>query len=152
MNILGFEVSLSLVWFLVGVIFVALEVILPGFIVIFFTLGAWLVAIILLVFDVEVSNQILVWVVSSLVLLFSLRRYALRTFKGESVDIDKESQDSKIGKIAYVTADIKANKQGEIKVMGSFWRATCDKDVKKGASVKIIAQDDDGLTMKVEVV
>jgi len=39
---------------------------------------------------------------------------------------------------------------GEIKIMGSFWRAISDIDIKEGQSVLIASQEsEDGLTFKV---
>jgi len=44
-------------------------------------------------------------------------------------------------------------KPGEIKAMGSFWRATANEEIEEGLSVLIEAKDsEDGLTFKVKPV
>jgi len=145
-------VSLSLIWFLVGVLFLIVELALPAFILIFFTAGCWIVAWVTWLFDIELTSQILIFLVSSLVLLFILRKYSLKIFKGNTSDnIDDNYADSKIGKTAIVTKAISPNKPGEIKVIRSFWRAIADTEIEEGQSVVIESQDPkDALTFKVK--
>jgi len=144
--------SSSLIWFLVGVAFLIAELTLPGFILIFFTGGCWIVALVTGLFDIELAIQILIFLVSSLTLLFSLRKYSLKIFKGNTRDsIDDHYTNSKIGKTAIVTQTIRSNMPGEIKVMGSFWRAIAEVEIQEGQSVLIESQEsEDGLTFKVK--
>jgi len=145
--------SSSLIWFLVGVVFLIAELALPGFILIFFTAGGWIAALVAWLFNIELTSQILIFIVSSLTLLFTLRKYSLKLFKGKTIDsIDDHYTDSKIGKTAIVTKTITPNMPGEIKVMGSFWRAVAEVEIKKGQSVLIENQEsEDGLTFKVNL-
>ena len=144
--------SPSLIWFLVGVAFLISELIMPAFILIFFTVGCWIAAVVVLLIDIELTKQILVFLVSSLFLLFTLRKYSLKIFRGKTQDeIDDHYSDSKIGKTAIVTKKITPNKLGEIKVMGSFWRATANEEIEEGRSVLIEQRgSEDGLTLKVK--
>ena len=144
--------SPSLMWFLVGVAFLIAELIMPAFILIFFTVGCWIAAVVVLLIDIELTKQILVFLVSSLFLLFTLRKYSLKIFRGKTQDeIDDHYSDSKIGKTAIVTKKITPNKLGEIKVMGSFWRATANEEIEEGRSVLIEQRgSEDGLTLKVK--
>ena len=144
--------SPSLIWFLIGVAFLISELLVPGFILIFFTAGCWITALVFFLINIELTIQIIVFIGSSLVLLFSLRKYAIKTFKGDTRDdIDDRYSDSKIGKTAIVTKAITQNRPGEIKVMGSFWRATSDTEIEEGESVLIESQaSEDGLTFKVK--
>ena len=146
--------SSSLIWFLVGVVFLFTELALPGFILIFFTAGCWIVALITWLFDIELTSQILIFIVTSLASLFTLRKYSLKIFKGKTRDsIDDHYTDSLIGKSAIVTKTITPNMLGEVKVMGSFWRAIAEVEIKEGKSVLIESQEsDDGLTFKVKPV
>ena len=146
--------SSSLIWFLVGVAFLIAEFALPGFILIFFTAGCWIVASVTWLFNIELTSQILIFIVSSLALLFTLRKYSLKIFKGETRDsIDDHYKDSKVGKTAIVTKAITSNMHGEIKVMGSFWRAIAEVEIEEGQSVLIESQaSEDGLTFKVKPV
>jgi inner membrane protein len=76
----------------------------------------------------------------------------MKIFKGTTRDdVDDRYADSKIGKTATVTKKIIPSMPGEIKVMGSFWRATSDIKIEEGQSVLIESQEsEDGLTFKVK--
>ena len=144
--------SLPLIWFLVGVAFLIAEFVLPGFILIFFAAGCWVAALSVLIFDIPLTGQIAVFIVASLIFLFSLRKYSLTVFKGSTRDgTDAYDSDAKIGKKGVVTKAITAGSYGEIKVMGSFWRATAESAIEEGRSVVITGNDaDDRLTFIVK--
>jgi len=144
--------SPSLLWFLAGVVFLIAELLIPGFILIFFTAGCWIVGVTVLLADIGLTAQIVVFTLSSLVLLFTLRKYSMKIFKGTTSDsVDDHYADSKIGKKAVVTKAITPDVPGEIKVMGSFWRAVADSDIEEGRSVVVENKEsDDGLTLKVK--
>ena len=83
--------SSSLIWFLIGVVFLVSEILLSGFILIFFTAGCWIVALVTWLLEIELASQIFIFVASSLTLLFTLRKYSLKIFRGktrESIDHD----------------------------------------------------------------
>jgi len=128
-------ISLYLVWFLIGIGFLVAEMMVPGFILIFFTAGSWIVAIsVFLVADMTLTTQIIIFIVSSLVLLFTLRRYGLNTFTGKSKGgVDDEF--SSIGQKAVVTEAIPEDGYGEIELGGTFWRATADVPIGKDQRV-----------------
>jgi len=144
--------SPQLIWFLIGVAFLVAELLAPGFILIFFTAGCWITAIVTVLSGIDTTVQIILFIISSLVLLVSLRKYSLKTFKGEAKEnIDDSNKDAKIGKTALVTRAIAPNMPGEIKAMGSFWRAVADMEIEKGKSVVIESHEsEDGLTYKVK--
>ena len=71
------EFSVSLLWFLLGVLFLVAELIIPGFVLIFFTAGCWVTALTVWLTDIDLSIQILIFTVSSLVLLFTLRKFSM---------------------------------------------------------------------------
>ena len=144
--------SSSLIWFLIGVVFLVSEIVLSGFILIFFTAGCWIVALVAWLFKIELASQIFIFSASSLTLLFTLRKYGMKIFRGNTrQNIDDHYTDSKIGKTAIVTRAISPNLPGEIKFMGSFWRANAEEAIKEGQSVSIEGQEsDDGLTFRVK--
>ncbi len=145
-------ISISLMWFFAGVIFLLAELMLPGFIVIFFAGGSFIAAICAWLFDISLTTQTVIFLFSSLLLLFTLRRYSLKIFKGKVIDnMDDDYGNAKIGKRAIVTKRITPELQGEIKFMGSFWRATSEEIIEEGQSVIIQNQiTDNGLTFKVK--
>jgi len=148
------DISLSLMWFFAGVIFLVAELMLPGFIVIFFAGGSFAASLSAWLFDISLTMQTSVFLFSSLVLLFTLRRYSLKIFRGKVVDnIDDDYGNSKIGKHAVVTKTITPQLPGEIKFMGSFWRATSSETIKEGQAVVIKSQvSENGLTFIVKAV
>lgn len=144
--------SPALIWFLVGVVFIVLELFIPGFILIFFAAGSWITALFAWLSGIGLTFQIVLFMVSSLVLLFALRKIGLKTFRGEiRKNTDDRLSDVKIGKTAVVTQTISPHVPGEIKVMGSFWRATADTKIETGISVIVENQEsEDGLTFRVK--
>lgn len=144
--------STPLLWFLAGVVFLIAEWGAPGIILIFFTAGCWIVAITVWLFDIGFTTQIIIFIASSLILLFALRKYSLNIFRGKTRDtVDDSYAESKIGKTALVTKDISANLPGEIKLMGSFWRAVADVAIAADQPVVITKQEsEDGLTFRVK--
>ncbi len=146
------SISPALIWFFIGVVFLIAELMLPGFILIFFTAGCWITGLAVWLLDIDLMIQIVIFIATSLVLLFTLRKYGMKTFKGTtSDDVDTHHADAKIGKTAVVTKAIAPNKPGEIKVMGSFWIAVSDMEIEEGKSVLVESQEsEDGLTFKVK--
>ena len=146
--------SSSLIWFLAGAAVLIAELALPGFILIFFAAGCWIAAVVTWLIDIDLASQILIFLVSSLSLLFTLRKFSLRIFKGQTRnDIDDHYTDSKIGETAIVTKKIAPTMPGEIKAKGSFWRAIAEMEIEEGRSVLIESQaSEDGLTFKVKPV
>ncbi|WP_462325081.1 NfeD family protein [Desulfoplanes sp.] len=145
-------VSSALIWFFVGVVFLAAEMMMPAFILIFFTAGSWIAAVSAWLFTPDLTEQIVVFVLSSLILLVCLRKYGLRTFKGGAIKgVDGSSTDAKIGKTALVTGPLSPGRVGEIKMQGSFWRAVADTEIAEGRPVIIMEKmSEDGLTFKVK--
>lgn len=144
-------ISLYLIWFLIGVGFLIGEMMVPGFILIFFTAGSWIVAgTVFFLPELELTTQIIIFMVSSLVLLFTLRRYGLNTFKGKSKDgVDDEF--TKIGQKAVVTEAIDQDGYGEIQLDGTFWRATAEVLIEKGQRVIVAGQEaNNSLVLKVK--
>ena len=144
-------ISLYLIWFLIGVGFLVGEMMIPGFILIFFTAGSWIVAISVFFFEeLALTTQIITFMVSSLVLLFTLRHYGLKTFKGKSkTGVDDEF--SSIGQNAVVTVAIPQNGYGEIQLTGTFWRATAEVPIDKDQRVVVEGQEsNNGLVLKVK--
>ena len=145
-------ISLYLIWFLIGVGFLIGEMMVPGFILIFFAAGSWVVAIsVFFLEDLALTTQIIIFIVSSLVLLFTLRRYGLKTFKGQSnTGVDDEF--TKLGQKAVVTKAIEQDSYGEIQLAGTFWRATADIPIDKDQRVIVEGQEaNNNLVLKVRL-
>src|SRR5688572_13114066 len=57
----------AVIWFIVGFIFFLLEFVVPGLILFFFAVGAWLVAILSLFIDLSINSQLLIFLATSIV-------------------------------------------------------------------------------------
>jgi inner membrane protein len=147
-----FGFSPWLIWFLVGVVFLLAELLMPGLILIFFCFGSWAASLLVALTDVDLEWQLIVFLCSSLILLFTLRKYFMRTFGGRSKDgADRELADRAVGKAAEATKRIAPLAPGEIKFRGSFWRAASDVEIEAGRPVVIVGTDsEDGLMYRVK--
>ena len=145
MSLMG--ISPVLVWFLVGIVFLALELLLPGLIVFFFGLGAWCVALMLALMPMSLAVQLLVFVVASLVLLVGLRSLLKKVFLGRSLEKDAMDGGQLLEGTGEVIDDILPPSLGKIKYSGSFWQASADQPLLKGTTVRILEKNN--LTVKV---
>ncbi len=144
-------ISLYLIWFLIGVALLVAEMMVPGFILVFFAAGSWIVAItVFFLEELSLTTQVIIFIVSSLVLLFSLRSYGLETFKGKSKGgVDDEF--SQVGQKGQVTKAIPVDGFGEIQLGGTFWRATANVTIEADKYVIVEGIDpNDGLVMQVK--
>ncbi len=128
----AFEFTPYLIWFLIGFVFVVLELAVPGFILFFFGIGAWLTAILLVFVDFSVQWQLTIFIVTSLAALLGLRRYALKIFQGFSEQKEASAIFEEAGQLVEVTEDILPDKPGQIKYRGSFWKAVSSAVLRKG--------------------
>ncbi len=135
------SIPLYLIWFLIGLGFLIGEMLTPGFILVFFAAGSWIVAILVFFLDgLTLTTQIVIFMVASLVMLIALRRYGLNTFKGKSKGgVDDEF--SSIGQKAIVTEAIPKDGYGEIQFGGTFWRASSDVSIDKEQCVIVEGQE-----------
>jgi inner membrane protein len=148
--------SAGLIWFLIGVGFLILELCLPGFVLIFFCFGSWVAALIAALWpSVGWSWGIAIFLAFSLIALVTLRKLALRIFRGrKSGTPEDESRDEfeeeLRGKTAVVTKEVAPAAGGEVKFRGSFWRAVASAPIAEGATVRIVGRaTEDGLTLEV---
>ena len=137
----------ELIWFVCGVVMIFLEFMLPGVILVFFGIGAVITSILVWVGLLPSPfSQLVVFGVTSLGLLFGLRKYASKFFKGGSTE---EENDEYSGKPARVTQKIVPNElSGKVFFEGSDWKADSQEIIEEGASVKVIGKNN--ITLIVE--
>jgi membrane protein implicated in regulation of membrane protease activity len=135
----------AMVWFMIGLGCVLAEFVIPGLVIIFFGIGAWCSALLLLFLDFSLFFQILCFVLCSIISLVCLRK---RIFLDKGVTEDVT--DDFIGKKARAQDDFRKGELGTVLFKGASWKAeTSSKgSIKKGAYVKITGQD--SLTLLVE--
>ena len=136
----------EIIWFLIGLVLLVLEFSAPGLIIAFFGAGAWIVALICLIFDISLTTQLFIFLITSILLLVFLRKSLRKVFKLEA--FDKNEMEDFIGKTATVTSKIIPNKPGKVDMNGTSWEAESDVEIAKGKTVRII--DRRSITFKVE--
>ena len=136
-----------LIWFLAGIIFFGLELLLPGLIVFFFGVGAWCAALAVYLLPIPLSGQLLVFLGASVVALVLLRATLKKVFLGRQ--FEKDAMENKVaeGSSGVVIEDIIPPAAGKIKYAGSFWQATAEESLAKGTVVRVVEKNN--LTVKV---
>lgn len=148
----------ALVWFIVGVVFFLGEMIVPGFIIFFFGIGAWVVAIAAIFGLDNLTLQLIVFVAVSILSLIFFRKKGKNIFRGKEKAFqskDDEKLDEFIedirGKKTTVISDIIPGEiSGKVEFRGTQWKAEAEEIIKAGTVVEIISRDN--ITLKVKVV
>ncbi len=140
----------SLIWLLIGLVLFVLEFANPGFITFFFGIGAWIVAIVTFVTDISINIQLVIFIIASLVLIVSLRKWIKSIFVGHitSKQIKDEMPEEFVGEKAIVSEQIIPNLKGRVEFRGSTWDAESDESILEGSPVEIIGKDT--ITLKVK--
>ncbi len=129
------------VWFVIGLFLIILEIALPGLILIFFGVGAWVTSLSILLFNPGLNMQLLIFVISSVAGLFLLRKFIKHRFFEEQEDDVDILEDEFIGKTLFVASDFKKGVPGKVHFKGTQWTAIADTELKHGDEVKIIEKD-----------
>ena len=135
-------VNPGLMWLSIGVILFVLEMAVPGFVLFFFGLAAWITALGCYLFSWNLTTQLAVFLVSSLITLFSLRSVVKKVFMGDSKDDEADSLMAKGGEKCVVSAAITPPAAGQVKFSGTFWRAEANENIAEGEVVEIVKQKD----------
>lgn len=134
---------LPYIWILAGVLLAGLELLTPGFVVIFFGIGAVITGVLSLFIpglSADLLIQFLIWAASSVGSLALFRRFFKKTFRGKVIEDD--GRDEYVGQIAEVTDAISPDKPGWVKFQGTSWKAiTYDAPLKPGDTAEIMKKD-----------
>ena len=139
-----------LVWFLIGLALILSEFLLPGIILIFFGAGAWVVALTTWIgLTGGTTSQLLVFAISSIVLLVLLRRWFRAKFLGHKAGEQDPfaNLDDLTGETVVVTADV-SPAGGKAEYKGATWSARSDSDIPAGSRAVVTAAD--GITLELE--
>jgi membrane protein implicated in regulation of membrane protease activity len=134
-------------WIVLGLVLVVSEIFVPLFIVIWFGLSAIIVGLIDLIFNISFMNELLFWIVLSVIFL----TLWLKFFKDQTVSKSGQS-DFKLNTKGVVTEEIKPHDKGKVKfdapVLGSSeWYAISDEPLAVGDTIHIV--DVNGQLLKV---
>jgi len=142
----------ELIWFLVGLLLLVLEFIMPGLIIAFFGFGAWIVAIICLITDIGINTQLIIFIAASILSLLVLRRWLKGVFLGHAGSKQdlKHNLEEFVGQRAVVKEKIVPKLGGKVEFHGSNWEAQADEEIAEGTVVEIIGKDN--ITLKVKAI
>jgi inner membrane protein len=131
----------ELFWFILGMGLFLLELIMPGFIIFFFGLGAWVTALICLIGHPGINLQIVIFAITSTLLLIGLRKIIQDKFLNSKRTRSDDVEDEFTGKEAVAKNDFGRLKQGKVEFKGTYWSAESASEVKEGQRVVIIQKD-----------
>ena len=145
----------ELIWFLVGLVLLVFEFIMPGLIIGFFGVGAWIVAIICLLSAYvtgSINTQLIIFIIASVLSLLLLRKWLKGIFIGHVKSKQDMTEDLNefIGERVVVKEKITPKAGGKVELHGTNWIAEADEEIAEGTVVEIISKDN--LTLKVKVV
>ena len=144
------EFNPVLIWFLAGLALIIFEFTLPGIILVFFGVSAWITALTTWIgLTPGWTSQLLTFSISSVVLLVLLRRWFRAKFFGHlSGDQDPlDNLDEFSGQVVTVTGDIDSVNGGKVEYKGAEWGARCDTALSAGSQAVI--ESVDGITLVV---
>lgn len=129
------------IWFLIGLVFILLELVIPGLIIIFFGVGAWITSLCLVIFDPGLNFQLLIFITTSVLSLLALRKFLRYKFFGATQTEPDSLEDEFLGKTLFVDKDFQKGIPGKIVFKGTDWTAVSDMELKSGDQVKIIKKE-----------
>ncbi|MDE7241392.1 NfeD family protein [Desulfovibrio sp.] len=152
--------SLPLIWFLLGVAFLAVELVNPTLVLGFFGIGAWVTACAALL-GLAPAWQIVLFIAASLLALRLLRRRFRHVFGGRAEaatdphDYGGSSEAAPphplAGHTGRVSRPVRPDGRGEVRIDGSFWRAVAPVYIPEGREVRVLgAMPEDSLVLRVE--
>ena len=128
-------------WFILGLGLFILELLLPGFIIFFFGLGAWVTALVCLIGHPGINLQIIIFAITSSILLLALRRIIQKKFLNSVNTKSEDVEDEFTGKEALATVDFGGMKKGKVEFKGTTWTAESSSEIREGQRVLIIEKD-----------
>lgn len=128
----------EVIWFLIGVGLLLLELVVPGLIFVFFGIGAWATAAILLGVDLSINTQLLLFAATSLGSLLLLRRSIRKKYMDVSINGEEDADNSFIGNQAISLTEISPGKDGKVEFNGSQWEACSTAFIEPRVAVTIV--------------
>jgi membrane protein implicated in regulation of membrane protease activity len=130
----------AVIWIIIGFVLFLLEFVLPGLILFFFAVGAWIVAILCLFIDLSINQQLIIFLLSSIVSILLLRKWFSKILwkRKHSTEL---MEDEFLGKIGKAETAISPGENGKVDFKGTTWQAASEDFIEKGENVLIIGND-----------
>jgi membrane protein implicated in regulation of membrane protease activity len=130
----------AVIWFIIGFILFVLEFIVPGLILFFFAVGAWIVALLSLFIDLSINTQLIIFVISSVLSILLLRKWVKKILYGTKRSTEL-LEDEFLGKTARAETAISPGKNGKVDFKGTSWQAASEDFIEKGENVIITGNE-----------
>ena len=138
----------ELFWFILGLGLFLLELVVPGFFIFFFGLGAWITALFCLIGNPGTNLQIIIFAITSVISLAALRSIIQKKFFYSKKNLSEEVEDEFTGREALATTDFGPDKYGKVEFKGTTWDAESKFEISKKQSVVIINKESFKLNVK----
>ncbi len=136
---MGSIFSAWLIWFIAGIGLAFLELLMPGFVVLFMGLGCLVVAGLLLIWPLTFTHQVLIFILATVASIVFLRKYLMKTFKGlSSMQSETDFDDFPRGEHVKVVQRVSPQVNGRIQFRGTFWDAAAEEEIDKGELAEIV--------------
>ena len=137
-------------WMYAGTLLMLMELLVPGFVVLFFGLSAMTVGLCRFAFGeaFDMSWQLAAFSAFSILYIVFLRRWFRKVFYGDVERSKADFGNENVGRIGRVTAAVNPPVSGRVMLGDAEWTAVADEPVPAGADVKVVAQEN--LTVRVE--
>jgi membrane protein implicated in regulation of membrane protease activity len=137
------------IWGAVGILFILLEFVVPGGIIVFLGMAALFVgALVYYGVITTITMSLIAWFMSSLFLMLFLRSVFIKYFEGDS-NIENVDEDEHIlGSIVQVIEEVFPYKEGRVRFRDSTWAARSEEEFKVGSSAVISGRQGNCLIIK----
>jgi inner membrane protein len=129
----------AVIWFIIGFACFLLEFVVPGLILFFFAVGAWIVAIVSLFIDISINSQLMLFLGSSVLTILLFRKWVKKIVWTKRTS--SEIEDEFIGKTGKAETVIAPGKNGKVDFKGTTWDACSEDIIEKGENVVITGND-----------
>ncbi len=137
------------VWLIASSIMFILEIFTVGFLLFFPAIGAFL-AFIFAVFRATSEIQVIVFVVSSLLMIAFIRPIVTKFFKSKDIAMNSRSLIGKNGIVIKTINNLEG--KGQVKVAGEIWTAVSESDDEIAEGSTILVQKVEGVKLVVKKV
>jgi membrane protein implicated in regulation of membrane protease activity len=127
----------EIIWFIIGLVLLLLELVMPGFVIFFFGIGAWVTALVCLFTDININIQVTIFALSSVLTLILFRRMIKNKFIYNRDDKSEAIEDEFTGREAIAVVDFGPGNPGKVEFKGTSWDAESTSDIKGGQRVTI---------------
>jgi membrane protein implicated in regulation of membrane protease activity len=131
--------NVAVLWFVAGFIFFLLEFAIPGLILFFFAVGAWIVALLSLFVDLSLNTQLIIFLATSLLTILLFRNWVKRMIWNKKLPTQLE--DEFVGKTGQAETSISPGRNGKVNFKGTTWDARSSDVIEQGENVTIIGND-----------